>query len=227
MDYDGLRTPGRNADCSSCVEARNRGLVAHFGYRSAGAQPRHASRSARVNMFAPDDENRGQPITFEPGTCNDVVAVPFSGSLAWRLAGQVRDGLGGDSRRAAPRSASTKRSTPTATPAGSTCCWTVEPPQPVSVTAVRPGRRTSPPPRHAHGRRTAPRRRHEPRGLRHVHRLPRQRHRRDRRAGPRYEPRRSRSNSGRAHRLRDRERPRATPPAPVRPTSAMVKSASP
>ena len=35
----------------------------------------------RANMFAPTPENRGQPITFEPGT-HGILPVPFTGSLA-------------------------------------------------------------------------------------------------------------------------------------------------
>ena len=67
-----------------CVEATNPGFVAHFGYRSGERAPVTLEVGA-ANMFAPGDENRGQPITFDPGTHNDVVPVPFSGSLQWRL----------------------------------------------------------------------------------------------------------------------------------------------
>ena len=68
----------------ACVEATNTGLVAHFGYRSGERNP-VTIHVGPANMFTPGDANRNQPITFEPGTHNDVVAVPFDGSLEWRL----------------------------------------------------------------------------------------------------------------------------------------------
>ena len=103
--YDGGTYPGKNWDASgqplwamdcnpkdvtpllNCVEATDEGFTAHFGYRS-GQDGAVEIQVGAANMFAPDDANRGQPVTFEPGTHNDVVAVQFSGSLEWRLAGK-------------------------------------------------------------------------------------------------------------------------------------------
>ena len=69
-----------------CVEARNTGLVGHFGYRST-ENGDVTIDVGLVNRFEPAPENRGQPRTFEPGT-HGIPPVPFTGSLAWRLAGR-------------------------------------------------------------------------------------------------------------------------------------------
>ncbi|HTH05140.1 MAG TPA: DUF11 domain-containing protein, partial [Ilumatobacteraceae bacterium] len=69
-----------------CVEARESGLVGHFGYRSTESGD-VTIEIGLVNMFAPAPENRGQPKTFKPGT-HGISPVPFSGSLQWRLAGK-------------------------------------------------------------------------------------------------------------------------------------------
>ena len=72
-----------------CVEDRpNSGLFAHFGYDNAETSA-VTIKVGRGNMFAPEPANRGQPITFEPGT-HGITPVPFSGSLTWRLAGRSR-----------------------------------------------------------------------------------------------------------------------------------------
>ena len=105
--YDGGTYPGKNWDLEGqatwyydcdpanvpevtptveCVEARNTGLVGHFGYRSSESGDVTIDVGL-VNMFAPAPENRGQPITFEPGT-RGIPPIPFSGSLEWRLAGK-------------------------------------------------------------------------------------------------------------------------------------------
>ena len=65
-----------------CVEDQG-GLVGHFGYRNAESSA-VTIEVGRGNMFAPEPANRGQPITFEPGT-HAVHAVPFSAhsSGAW------------------------------------------------------------------------------------------------------------------------------------------------
>jgi uncharacterized repeat protein (TIGR01451 family) len=101
--HDGGTYPGKNwdaegqevweEDCNvpdvtpllDCVEARPDGLVAHFGYRnSAGSVVQFGVGSA--NTFVPPPENRGQPVTFQTGTHEDILALPFSGELEWRLA---------------------------------------------------------------------------------------------------------------------------------------------
>ena len=69
-----------------CVESRPDGLHAHFGYRSSESAPVNI-QIGLVNAFAPQPENRGQPVTFEPGT-HGIPPIPFSGALAWRLAGR-------------------------------------------------------------------------------------------------------------------------------------------
>ena len=105
--YDGGTYPGKNwnvqgqatwyYDCEpanipdvtptlECVEARNNGLYAHFGYRNT-ENGDVTIDVGLVNRFEPAPENRGQPKTFEPGT-HGIPPVPFTGSLAWRLAGK-------------------------------------------------------------------------------------------------------------------------------------------
>jgi uncharacterized repeat protein (TIGR01451 family) len=69
-----------------CVEDRPNGLFAHFGYRNSESSAVTIA-VGRGNMFAPAPANRGQPITFEPGT-HGITPVPFSGLLEWRLAGR-------------------------------------------------------------------------------------------------------------------------------------------
>jgi len=106
--YDGGTYPGKNWDLEGqatwyydcdpanvpdvtptlqCVEARESGLVAHFGYRSTESGDVTIDIGL-VNRFAPAPENRGQPKTFKPGT-HDIPPVPFSGALQWRLAGKA------------------------------------------------------------------------------------------------------------------------------------------
>jgi uncharacterized repeat protein (TIGR01451 family) len=69
-----------------CVESRPDGLYAHFGYVNAESSAVEIEVGL-VNSFVPSPENRGQPVTFEPGTHNDVPVQPFAGTLEWRLAG--------------------------------------------------------------------------------------------------------------------------------------------
>ncbi len=69
-----------------CVEDRPNGLFAHFGYRNSETSA-VTIEIGRGNLFAPGPANRGQPITFEPGT-HGITPVPFSGSLDWLLAGR-------------------------------------------------------------------------------------------------------------------------------------------
>jgi uncharacterized repeat protein (TIGR01451 family) len=105
--YDGGTYPGKNWDAEGqatwyydctpanvpdvvptleCVESRQDGLYAHFGYRNSESAPVTITVGL-MNEFAPAPENRGQPIMFEPGTHADILALPFSGELQWRLAG--------------------------------------------------------------------------------------------------------------------------------------------
>jgi uncharacterized repeat protein (TIGR01451 family) len=71
-----------------CVEARSSGLYAHLGYRSAESAGVEIPVSI-VNQLYPPPENRGQPVTFQPGTHADILTLPFTGLLEWRLAGNV------------------------------------------------------------------------------------------------------------------------------------------
>jgi uncharacterized repeat protein (TIGR01451 family) len=109
FEHDGESYPGKNWDlegqaiwyfgCASedvpevtptleCVESRQDGLYGHFGYRSTESAAVEIEIGL-VNEFDPAPENRGQPITFEPGTHADILTVPFSGQLEWRLAGKA------------------------------------------------------------------------------------------------------------------------------------------
>jgi uncharacterized repeat protein (TIGR01451 family) len=71
-----------------CVEDRPNGLVAHYGYRNSESSA-VTIEVGRGNMFAPAPENRGQPTVFQPGTHGIQPVEPFSGSLAWNLAGRA------------------------------------------------------------------------------------------------------------------------------------------
>ncbi len=114
FDYDGGLFPGQNWDAEGqaiwtygcylspvltpileCVEAgQGDSQVAHFGYaNSAGKDV--TIEVGPANMFAPGDENRGQPITFKPGTNSDVFTVPFFRLAPMAAGRQVRHGLGG------------------------------------------------------------------------------------------------------------------------------------
>jgi uncharacterized repeat protein (TIGR01451 family) len=104
--YDGGTYPGKNWDLEGqatwyydcqpadvpdvtptvdCVEVRPGGLVGHFGYNAGEAA---TIEVGLVNRFDPPPENRSQPSSFTQGSHSNVVQVPFTGSLAWVLAGR-------------------------------------------------------------------------------------------------------------------------------------------